>query len=255
MKNRPTSATIGAAHNGPGSGFAFRRGPLLNSVDAGGAAATTATSTTTTSEQGAPGTAPASTSTSAPAEKMVPQSQVNTLIANARREGRDGALREGKQGQPAAQAAPLSAEARLEELELRRTFDRKAAKLGLDDEASDDLFDLYKAQRPTDVGAWFETKAGRFAKGTVSQSTTTTPNNQQLPTAEPAKPVAAAPSASQPNAVTPVTTGGLVDIYNLTPEQFATYTPQQLREHHETNVAAAQSRAGAPPVPKAGGKR
>jgi hypothetical protein len=52
-----------------------------------------------------------------------------------------------------------------------------------------------------------------------------------------------------------VTTGGLVDIYNLTPEQFASMTPAQMREHHERNVAAGNARTGAPRLPMAVQKR
>jgi hypothetical protein len=50
--------------------------------------------------------------------------------------------------------------------------------------------------------------------------------------------------------VTPISTGGLVDIYRVTPELFATFTPAQIREHHEKAVQAAQAGAGAPPLPR-----
>ena len=220
--------------------------PLLAPEDSGGAAGGISASATTTSDQGEPATAPAGTG-----EKLLSQTQVNALIASARREGRESAGRETpKPAAPKGEAGSM--ELRLEEMEMRRTFDRRASKLGLDDEASDDLFDLYKAQRPSDLGAWFDGKAARFtSKGTVSQP----PSILNQPNAEAAKPPAAAPSTSQPAAVNPITTGGLVDIFNLTPEQFATFTPLQLREQHEKNVASARSRAGAPPPPRMGPKR
>lgn len=59
-------------------------------------------------------------------------------------------------------------------------FDKRAARLGLDDEASDELFELYRVQKPTDPGAWFEKKSKLF------KLTTTTANAD--PTKTPAEP-------------------------------------------------------------------
>ena len=52
---------------------------------------------------------------------------------------------------------------------------------------------------------------------------------------------------------------GLVDIYRLTPEQFAQLTPQQIVEHHKRAVEVARKQSGAVPLPAAlrdrGGRR
>jgi len=109
--------------------------------------------------------------------------------------------------------------------------------------------------QPGDMGSWCQRFAADvFGKQNVSPPplpTTPPPASPQ----EQLKPPAAAPSSSQPNASTLVTTGGHVDIYTLTPEQFNALSPQQIREHHERNVAAAHARTMAPPLPKVMQKR
>lgn len=137
-------------------------------------------------------------------------------------------------------------------MKQRNAFDKRAAKLSLDAEAEEKLFKLYRAENPQDPATWFDSTVKAFGlKANVSNPSQP---NTAAPT-EPVKPPAAAPSSSQPSVVNPITTGGLVDVYTLTPEQFAAMTPQQIREHHEKAVTAAQTRIGAPPIPKAAQRR
>ena len=196
----------------------------------------TTTTASTTGDQ--PGTAPAE-------GKAFTQEQVNAIVSRRLQEDRASRAKpaESKPTEPTGSAATdTDLKAKVEELEMRNAFDKRAAKLGLTDDAEALMFKLYKADRPSDPAAWFESTGKAFGlKGTTTA--TATPQ-------DPAKPPAAAPSSSQPSAVTPVTTGGLVDIYTMTPEQFASMSPQQMREHHEKNLAAAQSRAGGPRLPR-----
>lgn len=67
------------------------------------------------------------------------------------------------------------------------------------------------------------------------------------------KPPAAAPNAG--GKVDRLTSGGLVDIFNLTLDQVVHLGPEGLRKHHEENLAAARSRDGAPPIPRMSKRR
>lgn len=180
------------------------------------------------------------------------QEEVNRISAQARNEGRASALKKAPASAPAAEPVQVNeatrlqqVEARLAESELQRSFDRYAIRHGVPDDAVDDLFELYKAQKPTDHAEWFTSKAQRFGfKGPTS----TMPTQTTSQTPEPARPASAAPSA--PARVDVPAAGGLTNIYELTPEQFAQLSPQDLRTHHERILAAANSRKGAPPVPQ-----
>lgn len=127
-------------------------------------------------------------------EKLLPQSEVNRLVANARREGYERAQKKPTAAPVATAPSPTPAQAppaapadsvllaRIEEMELRGKFDRAAIKAGIDDEAADDWFDLFKAQRPPDPAAWIADKQRKFGIG--RSSTTTQPaieNNKQAP--------------------------------------------------------------------------
>jgi hypothetical protein len=64
-------------------------------------------------------------------------------------------------------------------------------------------------------------------------------------------PPAAAPSAPVKVDNPTLIGGGYIDLYGgITPEQFAAYTPQQIRDIHERNVSLARTQSGAPPVPQ-----
>lgn len=134
-------------------------------------------------------------------EKLLPQSEVNRLVANARREGRESAQKTVKpapaapapqQPAPAAPAVdPLSAmQARLEEMELRLQYAPSAAKAGWDDTQSATMFDLFKAQRPQDSADWFSRMEQMFpgSRKTAPVPATTTPISQTPATPAPAKP-------------------------------------------------------------------
>ena len=137
-------------------------------------------------------------------------------------------------------------------LSRQRAFDRVTAAAGLSDRQLERMESARKAENPQDVAAWARGYLDDMGLGKSNVNPSS--NAQTAPIAE-HKPSAVAPSSSQPSAVTPVTTGGLVDIYNLTPEQFASMSPAQLREHHERNVAAGNAKSGAPRLPMAVQKR
>jgi hypothetical protein len=187
------------------------------------------------------------------------QAEINRIAANAREEGRKSAQNGTNRPQPQPQPnngegggkKTMSLEelqAKYEESEARRVFDRHAIKLNLPDAASDKLFKLYRADAPSDATAWFtETvETFGFGKGNVNPNQNAgNGNNGQTEQKQPPT----APNA--PNKIeTPLTQNGLVDIYRVTPEQFTQLTPQQIKEHHERAVAAGNAQAGAPPLPK-----
>lgn len=258
MKNQTTKRSIGAAHLGPGSGAMFgRRGPLLAPEDSGSAAAAPSAEAATTIAQDTTGTAPVVSS-----EKMLPQSQVNVLIASAKRDAREAALREQQTGAqpPKKDVRTLSVrkgdsgdrlaalEAELAETKQRSVFDKHAARLGLSDDAAEDLFTLSKSQKPTDVGEWLEAKAARFGIKPAPSSTQPTQTTHAAPGVDPVKPPAAAPAA--PIKVDPLTSAGVVDIFNLSEAQLHQLGPAGLRSAYEAILKLGQQQRGAPPRPK-----
>jgi len=261
MKNPTPRRSSGAAHNAawiPG----LRR-PLMAPEDAGGGAAASAAAPAPASTPAAP--APASSPGTAPggSENMLPQSRVNELVGQARREGREAALREiGPQPKPAAPApvAPAADPAKpgaLTEDAVISLMDRERAFT----HASTGTYQLtapqlqrmtqaFRAEKPTDVAAWTRAYADDLgfkpiAAAPAAAGTQTTPTSS---TEAGRPPVAAAPSA--PARVDPVTAGGLVDIWNLPLEEINRLGPWGLRAEQEKILAAANQKAGAPPVPR-----
>src|SRR3990167_7970610 len=112
--------------------------------------------------------------------RVFSQEEVNRIAASAREDGRKSALKTPSSGQPppaAAAPAPVPPPAptvtgndeservtlkqlkeRLDESEMRREFDKRASKRGIDDTVSEELFEIYKAQKPSNADEWFEKK-------------------------------------------------------------------------------------------------
>ena len=193
---------------------------------------TTLPATTTTVE---------TTTAPAPEVKTFTQEQLNTIVGQ--RIAEDRVRRPAKQEPAKAEkpAAESDVRAELEEMKLRNTFDRRVAKLDLKPEAEEDLFTLYKVQRPQDPDGWVKSKLESLG---LKAATVTTPINGTAPTAPPAA------STTQPAKVDPITSAGVPDIWNYTHEQIEALGPSGLREHFEKILAAGHSRSGAPPMPR-----
>jgi hypothetical protein len=73
----------------------------------------------------------------------------------------------------------------LAETQMRARFDKRAAKRGFDDDAADDLFDLYKVQKPADDEQWFAERERRLGLKAAT-SPTTQPVTQTPTTSAPA---------------------------------------------------------------------
>lgn len=138
-----------------------------------------------------PAPAPNPAPTPSPADVVfTPEQQavINKLVGQARQEGRNAA-QAAKPPAPAPAPAPApqpepkmtleSLAQRLAETELRARFDKRALKRGYDDDAADDLFELYKVQKPTDDEQWFAEREKRLGLKPV---TTATPPATQPPT-------------------------------------------------------------------------
>ena len=81
----------------------------------------------------------------------------------------------------------------------------------------------------------------------------------EAPKAAPVEPVVqqarpTAPSAPSAAPVNPTINGGLVDIWNLTPEQVSTMPREELRGHFEKILSSNNARIGTPPRPHLPGK-
>lgn len=249
--------SYGAAHGAAfGRSMMFgSRGPLLSPEDGNGAGATggETTSTSTTTTTGTPGTAPAG----AGGEKLLTQAQVNALVAQARREGRESAAQQTPPPQtttqpkattpPAGEAQPMTAEAVQQLMQRERAFTRATATAGLSEKQLARMEAAFNAEKPADVAAW---SAGYledmgFAKPSTTQTTTQTTNGS---TQTGQTPPAAAPMI--PGASATGTAGGLTDIWNLSADQIEQLGPEGIRAEHEKILAHANKRSGAPPVPR-----
>lgn len=119
---------------------------------------------------------------------------MDKLVGKARQEGRDAASKKTPAPAPShdggastvvEEVTLKSIQAELAETKLRARFDKRAAKLGIDDDASEDLFELYRAQKPSDDSEWFEKKMKTFGikqpAATTATITTTAQAGQQTP--------------------------------------------------------------------------
>jgi len=143
---------------------------------------------------------------------------------------------------PAGKVTLESLQAELAETRLRGAFDKRTAKLSLPDDEVEDLFELYKGKSADVRDNWLDAKAKKSMPAPTTPSTTTNAN-----AGIEAKPVAA---PNTPGRVDPITSGGLVDIWNLTPQQLTDLGPSGLRAEFEKIQAAGSRAAGAPPRPK-----
>lgn len=131
-------------------------------------------------------------------EKSLPQSQVNALIAKARREGYESAAKrlQPPTQTPAAMPAPVAPtngdplaalaamQTRLDEMEMRTRYVPLAVRAGWDDAQTEDMFDLYRTQRPQDTASWIQEKTQKFGLGRASPNPhpTSTQSQTQLTT-------------------------------------------------------------------------
>lgn len=149
---------------------------------------------------GDPTPAPAPAPAPAPTEVVfTPEQQavINKLVGQARVEGRNAATKAQPAPQPSAPPpAPAEQKLTLEDIarelaetKARARFDKQALRRGLSDDAADDLFELYKVQKPTDDENWFterEKRLGLKQPATQPQpSTTTTAPAQPQPSGPP----------------------------------------------------------------------
>lgn len=204
------------------------------------------TNTPASTEPAAEPNAAASTAETPP--KTFTQDEVNRIAAKAREEGRKAALpRETPKSEPKGDDERLTLKelnAKIEDAETRRRFERQAAKRGVtDDEALDDLYDLYRAQKPTDEAAWFEKKAKAFVTAKEATPTPTAPEGT-----DPARKPAAATREPSRNGVLP-TSEGLTDLFSLSDQQIAALGPAGVRAEFEKITAVATRNAGAPSPP------
>lgn len=249
-RKNPHTSGFGGAHVGMFGRARLLMAPEGDPPAGGGGTTTTGAGGTTTGGTPTPGES---------APKAFTQEEVNRIAANAREEGRKAALKTAPPAPPPPSNGAGGDDekltlkqlaARVEEAEMRTTFEKGARKLGLQDDAADALFDIYKAQRPPNAGEWFERMGTVFGLGSKQTTTTTTTT---APTTEAPKPPPGAPRP--PSNVDPLTTGGLVDIFNLPIDQVIRMGPQGLRAEQEKILAHAHASSGAPPLPKMGAQR
>lgn len=191
MKNKTNITTTYSGAGGAHFGFFGRPRMLMNEADGGGGG----TGGSAGGSSAAPPPAGDNAGTAPPQEspKLLTQEQVNKIVAD--RLAEDRARRPGSATPPPAPKPrddePLSLaklKAENEALAMRMSFDKRAAKLGIDDDTADDLFELYKVQRPEDPSAWFEKKSKVFKLTNATSQQTTTTDPTKTATVQPSGP-------------------------------------------------------------------
>jgi hypothetical protein len=260
------------------------RGPLFAPEGDGTSSAATNATTTATAAAGDPNATAATPPPAANTPKVFTQEEVNRIAATARDEGRRS-VAAAAAPKPntssttsssatvtatAAAATPVTIEsvaAQLENERLRREFAEYAADHGVPRTQREDMFELYRAQRPGDPEAWFQQKRERglfgsqqqAAGNTATTATSAAPNTnaanmatpgaaQQTSPTDPARPPAAAPSAPA-NAALPMQQG-MIDIFACTPAQLQQLGPQGVRDVLDKLASIGAQMQGAPQRPK-----
>ncbi|TXH41032.1 MAG: hypothetical protein E6Q97_38510 [Desulfurellales bacterium] len=186
------------------------------------------------------------------AEPMIPQSRVNALVAQARR---DGEAKAAKRSQSDSLPAPAQAQvqdqfaalsAQVEELKTRGAFDKAMLGRNVSEKQSERLFKLYTIEKPTDIRSWldetivdFGLKAPEPNQSTQTQTETRTPK--------------AAPADSIPKPFDFTQVNGVIPLASLTPEQ--SRDPVLVRRVFEHNWDHAARSKGAPRQPRKPGQK
>ncbi len=127
----------------------------------------------------------------------------------------------------------------------RLSFEKSAQKLGVPDDALDDLFDLHDRQKPEDTKTWLESKQGKlWMKAQPAPETPT----QTTQLAEAIKAPAAASAAVGGSGLP--TSNGLTDIFNLHSDQLARMSPGDMRTEFEKILKVGNQFNGAPQQPR-----
>jgi hypothetical protein len=249
-------------HKTSGSGSAMQhwsmfgaRGALLNQEgDSGGGGGSTAASSSTTPPPAAstssPGTAPAE-------GKAFTQEQVNEIVQQRLAEDRarrsngqqqQAAQKPGSQATPPAGMMPIDEVERI--IERNTAFERVTATANLTDAQRGRMLAALKQERPEDVATWSRQYLEDMGLGRQPATTTQTqtPNGNA---ATPMSPPTAAPPSAAGNKVNPVTSGGLVDFWRMSPAELDQLGGQGLRQEYEKHLAVGKRLSGAPPVPQA----
>jgi hypothetical protein len=188
-------------------------------------------------------------------ETVFTQTQLNAIVAAARREERAKASRAVTPMQESP-TAPAQAQAqsgttdvvaqlqqRIDNMEMRGRFDKALLGQSVSEAQADVLFDLYrsKADRPADTRDWLTSTMGVLGIGKQ-----TTPQTTVVPKA--------APADSIPRAVDLATAGNnIINMNSLTSEQ--SRDPKLVREIIEHNARVKNRTLGAPPPPRRPGQK
>ena len=250
--------------HGPGGahiGFSMfgARGPLRDEEGNGSSPAPAALPppATATPAQGEPAPVPGAAS-----EKMLPQSQVSTLIADAKRDTeaktRTKVLQEiaDKAAMPAPKPTPkadgsMSAEDVQSLLSRDRAFTRATAKADLNERQLMRMEAALKADVPADVAAWctaYIEDLGIAKPATQPAALVAAP--APAPAPAPVTPTPAAAPQAPTGAVNPQTTGGLVDLFNLSATQIQQMGPSGVRAELDKIRAYAHQSAGLARLPR-----
>jgi hypothetical protein len=180
----------------------------------------------------------------APVEKVFTQDQVNAFVQQrlaADRAARSKVEPKAEPQKPTPAPADVDVHAELIEMKHRLAYEKRTAKLELEDSKSDALFKIYKAdpQGFDEAVALFGLKNPTPAAPAAPTATTT----EQRPAP------AAAPSAPVANALP--TANGLPDLFAMTPAQHQALGPAKVREALEAAWKIGNQMSGAPQRRKA----
>lgn len=228
---------------------------LMNEADASpGGGAVSGTQTVTPAQ----GDAPAQASSPDPTMVQALASAVrDSVFAELRR---SGVLKNKADPAPTASApAPAASPSSTDFRKLDRALAQTGFGNGLDEQGYQFIETAFAAANPQDAVGWVNTFFASVGRSAPSQPQAPVTTGTQQPTngatAEPAKPPTAAPPSAAGTPVTPMTSGGLVDIWKLTPQQLDQLGPSGVRREFEKHLSEGARLSGAPPVPRAAQKK
>ena len=197
--------------------------------------------TSTTDTTAAPATV-VETTNQAPEAKTFTQEQVNAIVQQ-----RLATERQSKQKAESPKGPPPDWQAKFDELEQRRVFEKNIARYDANDEAAEILFNSFKTAAPDAASArqWVDDKAKAFGMKPLGMNTTAP--------IQPTAPIASAPTA--PVKVEGQTVGGIPELFNLTGQQLNAMGPEGVRAAFEQILAIGNRMNGAPPIPRNGARK
>jgi len=187
-------------------------------------------------------------------QRAAVQEDFNRIVGRARQEGRNAATRSTPTppAPPATPATPPPAtpppsepepwRVEIDSLRAELSFKSLAMRHGLSDSQATRVYALYTAENPDDGDAWIQ---GLRDEGFL-QASQQQRQGQRIPAPGG---IQQAPVPGSPRKVTRLDAGGVINVFDLTDDEVANMTSEQIVENFEKAREQRAQSSGRPPVP------